>query len=226
MSKPKALARDFGIKTADQVVPPKPKPPAEKTQRLTPEEKQAFKWLEPAALVLVSRDGPLSVTTYEPGGETVRRRFGHNRGVWPARLVNTSAWDKASVDRIYGNDPMVEYAGMFRVWCLTKPQRDRLAESVLDLIAARAEADGAPVELRKGFSDLGPELSLEFFEMEFHAIATRLRISTWDDHGFKLWLGHVYREAEAIAARHGNRVTQRLFEKIAIADVEKATART
>lgn len=63
-----------------------------------------------------------------------------------------------------------------------------VAASILDLIAARAAADGALDRLEHGFLDLGADLDLEVFELEMHDIAKRLGVPSWDDAGLVVWI--------------------------------------
>ena len=165
--------------------------------RWTAEKRTAFKILAPASLSLVASDGPVSVTLWS-GGE-VKHRFGHNRGVWPAKLAKGAGW-RDSATQIYDKNPFVFIGTQFRLWLRTEADRDSVAASILDLIARRAEADGGLDVLLNGFQDLGPDLDLALFEFEAHGIAQRLASQCWDDDGLSDFLDRVVRRASDIRA--------------------------
>lgn len=214
MSKLRELARDLGLTTADKIAAPPPKPAddhAKTRERWDRTKKLAFATLEPAALVLVATDGPVSVTLWGAGG--VVAQLGHNRGVWPAKVARTAAW-KDTVTAAYDKNPFFFLGAQFRVWTPSVAHRDRLAASVLDLIAARSEADGGLATLRAEFADLGPELDLALFELEVHDIAKRLGIASWNDDGLSRWLDLVCRRAGTIAAEQGRKLDEKLLERV------------
>ena len=177
--------------------------PKRDRERWTAETKLAFKVLDPAALALVATDGPVSVTLWGPGG--VAKRFGHNRGVWPAKVAKTTAW-KDTVSTTYDKNPFFWMGSQFRVWLPTVADRDRLAASVVDLIAARAEADGGLDALDHGFQDLGADLDLALFEMEVMAVADRLGLTAWDDDGLTAFLSRVLDRAGELKRRSMSRM--------------------
>jgi hypothetical protein len=212
----KAIADKYGLQTADQAPPPKPKePPA--ALKLSPRGKDVFNFIGPAALSIVATDGPVSVTLYDRHGH-VRRRYGHNRGVWPARVVKGAAWrDTATI--AWDKNPMMPMQTQIRLWTRREAGRDRLADSIVDLIAQRSEADGCIGELDHGFRDLGPELDLEFFEMELHGIGERLGLPVWDDDGLVRYCESVGRAFDAIKAERpdfkwGERIVVEIADRI------------
>lgn len=160
---------------------------AARHNRWSDERRHAFDMLSPAALCLVASDGPVSLTLWGRTGEVTR--LGHNRGVWPAKIAKTSQV-KDTVTASY-NKGLFFIGTQFRIWCLTDEDRDTLASSVLGLISARAEADGGLDELINGYKDLGPDLDLDFFEMECHGLADRLGLPHWDDAGLECFLDRV-----------------------------------
>lgn len=175
-------------------------------------KKMAFAALKPAALSLVAPDGPVTVGLWDGAGEV--RWIGHNRGVWPAKLAKSGPNFKDTVSCVYDKGPFCFIGTQFRVWCVTAAARDRLAESVADLIRARAEEAGGLEALRHDFQDLGPDLNLSLFEVEVHGIAERLGIPAWDDDGLSIYLDRVVERAGEIAKKHGARVTADLFERL------------
>lgn len=176
--------------------------------------------LAPAALVLVATDSPWSATQWRNG--EMARSIGGNRGCWPARIAFTSAW-RDTATMTYDQNPFMEMAAQFRVWCLTTHERDRLAAAVAELMQLRAEEEGS-AELRKGFHDLGPGLDLELFEFEVHDIARRLGIKAWDNDGLENFLDRVDRRATALrASSRGFRNNGKAIE--AAAQQESAGAR-
>lgn len=151
------------------------------------ERVEAFNLLAPAAISFIATDGPVSITLWN--GPEVIRRIGHNRGVWPAKLVKgTGRGDPAK--RSYRT-----YAGpartQFRIWTRTKADRDRIAEPTLALIAKVSERDGGLDALEDDFRDMGPELNLQLLELEIHAAANDLGIRCWDDVGLIDFLDRV-----------------------------------
>lgn len=212
---PRALAEAYGLTTADTLARPGPKKPAalpDLRARWPEHRRFAFAALEPAALSLVATDGPVSVTLYD--GRGVVQRLGHNRGIWPARILKTQAWrDTASTT--WDRNPFFYLGTQFRVWCTSEDERDRLAASVVDLIARRAEEDGGDADLMHGFQDLGPDLDLELFELEVHDAAKALGIASFDDAGLVAWLDGIHKRAVEMAAAQGRRVSERTVASVA-----------
>ncbi len=178
----------------------------------------AFKIMAPGAVALVATNGPVSVVLYDRAGYPAKR-YGHNRGIWPAKIARTAAW-KETVTATYDKDPFLDLGLRFRVWAATIAARDQLAEAVVELIERRAEADGGLDELRNGFYDLGPDLDLAMFEMEIHDLAKRLGITAWDDDGLEAHLEFIEGRARTIALQHARPLP--LDRRVAMA-VENAT---
>ncbi|WP_409560227.1 hypothetical protein [Hyphomicrobium sp. MC8b] len=166
------------------------------TARWEKKRVEAFNLLAPTALSFIATDGPVSITIWN-GSEAVRR-IGHNRGVWPAKLLKgTGRGDPAKrTYRTYAAPARTQ----FRIWTRTKAERDRLAEPALELIAQASEREGGLDELDDGFRDLGPDLNFEMFELEIHALARELKVFCWDDAGLIAFLDRVVKRAEEIAA--------------------------
>lgn len=180
------------------------------SRRAWPREKKlAFNALEPAALCLVATDGPVSVVLWGPGGE--QTRLGHNRGIWPARVVKTGAW-KDSVTTSWDKNPFMYLGVQIRLWAPTVEERDRVSDAVLALIAARSEEHGGLARLEHGFADLGPELDLALFEVEIRDIAERARVRVWDDDELSAWLDGV--TATAVARARAAPVTVPLLDAV------------
>jgi len=202
--------------------------PAQQTPpalRWTRDMKTAFDVLGPAALVLVATDGPLSVDLLGAGGSVIRR-IGHNRGVWPAKIARTKSW-RDTVTAAYDKGPFCFVGAQFRVWCLDEVRRNRLADAVVDMIAARCEADGGVSELHNGFQDLGPSLDLAVFEVEIHDMAARMGISVLGDDDLVMFLARVASRVAADRARGGGLIDPvRAYDTAAAKESAAISART
>lgn len=219
-SKAADLAVSLGLQTAANVNAPPDATPKGKPLRWTAARRFVFNTLEPAALSLVASDGPISVTLWDAGGG-VRRRYGHNRGIWPARLETGAAWSDHAT-RKWDRNPFFFLGTQARMWFRSARARDAVAASIVDLIAARAEADGGLERLEHGFQDLGADLDLEFFELEMHDVAKRLGVPSWDDNGLVAWIDRLW--ARANEGKAGGGSTRRpgggLIERLAMKDIE------
>jgi len=213
------IAAELRLKTADQIEAPPEKTPKGVPLRWTRERRAIFDVLGPVSLSLVATDGPVSVTTWDQWGG-VKKRYGHNRGVWPARIdkgatrtdVATTKWDR---------NPFFFVGTQARLWFLTEGERDRSADSIVDLIALRSQRDGAGDELDKGFRDLGADLDLAMFEMELHDVAKRVGAVTWDDEALLRWFDSVAKRCAAESGiKGGAKYGPKLIERMALADVE------
>ncbi len=195
MSTIRNLKNEYNLMTGDDLLA-KPKPADDHrvaVERWGAAKKYAFQKMAPAALCIVATDGPVSVVTYDAAGQ-ITGRFGHNRGCWPVRLATTSIW----ADRIseaYDRNPFVHTGVQIRTWASNARKRDRLAESITGLLAQMSE-DAMGARLINGFVDVGPDLQLELFEIEIHAIAERLGIGVWDDAGLSTWLDQIVEREE------------------------------
>lgn len=161
------------------------------------DKRRAFQMFAPASLSLVATDGPVSVTLWD--GDTVKHRFGHNRGVWPAKLAKGSGWRDA-VTGIYDKNPFFFLGTQFRLWARTPAARDQLAAAVVELIAARSDRDGGLDVLGNGFADLGADLDLALFELEVETLARQSGVQIWDDIGLSALLDRVVLRAHEIRA--------------------------
>lgn len=218
MSKPHFNPAELGLKTADEIEAPEAEPVCGKKIVWTQRRRDIFNFLRPVSISLVAADGPVSVTLSDQWGGVVRR-IGHNRGVWPARVVKGSAMRDAATTT-WNKNPMMFVGTQARLWVLREADRDRVALSIVDLIAARAERDGGLEELFHGFQDLGPELDLAMFEMEMHGVAQRLGIVAWDDDGLLRWFDSIGRRFDAIKAeRPDYRWGERFVVHVADRDV-------
>ena len=211
---PKDLAAAYGLRTGDEIGAPAARAPRPNPEdvRWTRERKMVFAIVRPLSLCFVTQDGPMSVTTMTAGGDVIAR-LGHNRAVWPAKIVPSRARTD-SVTTQYDRDPFVARGTRFRVWTLNERAHERLLEGVLELIAVRSEMDGGMHELRSGFKDLGPDLDLDWFETEIHDLARRLEIRAWSTPGLVAWFDVIFKEAQRIAAAHGRAPSARLIEKL------------
>ena len=229
MNEAREIAARLGMRTGDQVSPPVEEArmrsghPKGQTTRWTSRRRDAFGWIAPVSISLVATDGPISLTIWQPGGCEVRERIGHNRAVWPARVVN------GAVARDAATTTWNKFPGLFlgtqaRLWTLREFDRDRLSLSIVDLIAARGEAaerDGGHGAMDKGFHDLGPDLDLGMFEFEMHDIAKRLGVLAWSDEDLVRWLDSLSRRVDAMTAERPEvRWGEKLVSKLAWRDVE------
>jgi len=196
MNQIQSLKQTYNLMTGDQIQPPRPKPIDDHGQtrvRWSTAKKHAFREMRPAALCIVATDGPVSVVTYDRG-MNVAKRYGHNRGCWPMRIATTAAWED-NITGAYDRNPFVRTGVQIRTWCSDARRRDRLVTSVTDLLGEMSEnAMGA--ELENGFTDAGPDVDLELFEVEIHAIAERLGFGVWDDAGLSAWLDEIVTREE------------------------------
>ena len=167
----KTLANKLGLKTADQVQRPAPKPPAAepaKTRdRRSPEWRKAFSDLTPAAVYVCGHEAP------------VPRSFADNRGVWPVKIGITTRWEPLdTLSKEMDRHHPVHWMGMwFRTWTLSGEDAGNLAFLVANAISADpAGTQGYkdPVsqlhqeivrwvradKLRKGFVDIGEGFDL------------------------------------------------------------------
>jgi hypothetical protein len=225
MSTPQALAKRFGIKTADAIDPPAPKPP--KPDFLdglpkvdwSPEKNRAFQALGPHAVYVSATDGPVGLVTYTLSGQ-VHNRFGHNRGCWPCKLGTTGSW-RDNVSSLLNRGPLPVRVQR-RVWTLTESNAGNLAFLVTNLIHDRGEAEGLPA-LPNGYQDLGPDIDMDLFQQEIVDIATRQRVMAWTDAEMSEFCGVINRAAvaDAIPINAHHPLYQRLIDRLVDREIEK-----
>lgn len=195
--------------------------------RWTQRRRDIFNFIRPVSVSLVATDGPVSLTLSEPGGE-VRERIGHNRAVWPARIVKGSAARDAATTT-WNKFPLVFFGTQARLWCLHTIDRDRLANHLVDLLALKAEraaSEGGQGALPHGCADIGPDIDLSFLEMEMHGLAQSLGVWTWDDYGLIRWFDSIGRRFDALQAERPEiRWSERLISKLAARDLERREKR-
>ena len=216
------IAADLGLRTADQVEPPDAAADPVKRQliRWTQRRRDIFNFLGPVSISLVATDGPISLTLWDQWGGVVQR-IGHNRGVWPARIVKGSAMRDAATTT-WNKFPLAFLGTQVRLWCLREADRDKVALSIVDLITVRAERDGGLERLEHGFQDLGADLDLSFFEMEMADVAQRLGVTVWDDEGLVRWFDSIGKRFDAWAAdKPGVKWSERAVAGIAAKDIEE-----
>lgn len=185
---PQEIAQALGFKFGSEIIMPSHKNPLAMTigenssvrQRWSPDVKEAFEWMEPHALVLVGTEGPASLTLRNEHGEEVQR-IGGNRGCWPVKIASTGSW-KDTVTQTYNRGPFFWCGTLFRVWCESDAHERQLSKPVGELLQIYRESVFGETMLG-GFVDVGPDLQIEFFEMEVHSIANRLGFNVWDDQG-------------------------------------------
>ena len=155
---------------------------------------QAFKLMAPSALSFVASECNVSVTLYD--GNEIKRRYGHNRAVRPAKIIHgTSLEDNAQKNHKNG---FIKYRTFFRVWARTKSQRDTLADRGVELLAKASDRDGGLEDLDDGFKDMGPDLNIEMWELEIHTLARDIGITVWDNASLIVFLDRVLVRAEEL----------------------------
>lgn len=224
MNEARKIAAALGMRPASEVAAPPPQAMRSATGRAQPirwtrARRDIWNFLRPVSISLVASDGPYTVTMRDHAGNVISQ-LGHNRLVWPARIVKgTTRHDAATTT--WNRAPGVPMGTQARLWCLRGQDRDRLALALVDRLALRAERDGGLADLPAEFYDLGPEADLAFLEMEFHGEAQSLGIRTWDDWGLVRWFDSIDQRVRAlIAERPHVRMTERVVSKIALADLE------
>lgn len=167
----------------------------------TPEMRDCFNLLKPAALIVVASESPIAAHVLAPAsGETVRS-YGRNRGVWPVRLVASSSL-RDTATPTYNKDPFVAIRAQHRVWFLDEVRRDRALAAVADLIAARAAAARATDALLNGFLDLTPDVDLDLFCLEVEDVGRRVAGQCWNDDGLTGFVRAVAAEVDRLRRAH------------------------
>lgn len=177
------------LTTADKIPRPAPKPPTPETVadplakeklRWTRELRYALELFAPYALYVASSEGPVSITLYHPDG-SVRRRIGHNRGVWPVKVDKSSAarpWhDKTSYNLARGP---FDFRVKVRTWLWLASFEDaaELSSHAGAILAAAAEQAGFD-ELEDGYIDGGADFLLVNFSREILMLARR-GMAAWE----------------------------------------------
>jgi len=229
MSNLKKLAKDLGLKTADSLPPRSPSARRAGPEKPAPDHKAArerwpsdmrlaFAVVAPAAYCIVATDGPVSLTLHNPDG-SVARRFGHNRGVWPAEVAKTSNF-KDTVTHNYDKFPLAFYGTQVRIWAPTIAMRDAAADDALAVLGAQAEAEGGLAELRRRALDLGPAIDFALLTRGLRERAASLGIKTWVDAELEAWLEDLVRRANEVRAKNGGTFKQTV-ERLAWKSIEQ-----
>lgn len=203
MQDPRTLAAGLGLATADTLPERAPEPEPERPASWADwpaRRREAFRRLECHAVCLVATDGPVSVTLWEPGAHgRAYRRFGHNRGCWPARVsVSRSVDDTVSPN--WDKSPFWWTGVQIRLWTAGRPAALRLAEAVTGLLGEMSEA-AAGADMMHGWHDMGPEVDLGLLAAELATIAERLGVAAWDDDELPVMLDRVAARLESEEAR-------------------------
>ncbi len=223
----KALADKYCLQTGDQVprpAPPRPAPaivappapalvdqaPAKAPVKWPPGMTDVFNLMAPAALSIVATDGPVSVVVWGRNGEP-EKRYGHNRGIWPARVAKTKTW-RDGASSTWDRNPFFYIGTQLRFWALDAGKRDALAEAVTGRMAEidEHERESGAQALGHEFKNLGADLDLGLFELEIRAMAERQGAKVWDDAEFEAFLRQVWDAARAMQNRNG--LTARLVD--------------
>lgn len=152
---------------------------------------ETFEAIDAACLMFVASDGPVSVTTYEARGGQVRRRFGHNRGIWPAKIAKGSV-RKDTATATYDKNPFFFIGTQFRLWVRCVQERDKLVDRAVDIMAQWNGEHGGLDELDHGFTDMGDALDLLEFEKKITDCARQIGVVVWDDFGFSNFIDRVH----------------------------------
>jgi hypothetical protein len=221
------LARYFpDLTTADKIPIPTPKPlgtspragslaeTEEPRERWSKEKSHAFTLMAPYALYVAATDGPVSVVLYHPNGE-VKKRFGHNRGVWPVRVSSTSSY-KDDISRNIDKDPFTQIRVKRRIWVPTFTEVSRLVMEVGAILATAAEKAGFE-PLLHDFIDAGPNFSKVDFERDILLVARALAIVAWTETALSAFLDKVIAAArekgiEILDAR-GRKIDSEAFQR-------------
>lgn len=157
---------------------------------------EAFEAIDAACLMFVATDGPVSVTTYEASGQ-VKRRLGHNRGIWPAKFSKGSV-RKDTATATYDKNPFFFIGTQFRLWARSAQERDKLVDRAVDIMAQWSSEHGGLEGLDHGFADMGDALDLLEFEKKISDCARQLGVVVWDDFGFSNFIDRVHARKQKI----------------------------
>lgn len=224
MNEASRIAAELGLRPASEIEQP-PLKMRSASGRMAPvrwagRRRDVFNFLGPVSLSLVATDGPLSITLWDPEGG-VRARIGHNRGVWPAKIVEGRAARDAATTT-HNRLPGVFFGTQIRLWLMTERERARLSEHLVDLLALKsrsAEAAGGAGHMEHGCVDIG-HVDLAFLEMEMHGLAQGLGIRVWDDFALVQWFDSFGRRFDAAqAARPELHWSERWVAKLASRDL-------
>lgn len=193
-------------------------PKFERQAKWSKSKTDVFNLLKPAALSIVATDGPVSVVVWGRNGEP-EKRFGHNRGIWPARVAKTRTWRDGATST-WDRNPFFFVGTQLRFWLWDAEHRDRLAEAVTARMGEidEAERESGAATLGHEFKNLGADLDLAFFELEIRDMAARMSLAVWNDDEFDAWLDKVH--AMAIAMQNRNGLTARLVDAAALRVLE------
>lgn len=223
MSEARKIAEALGLATAADVKARElPSEPVRGRQpiRWTLRRRDIFNFIGPVSISLVATDGPYTYTEFDPRGGSVRRRIGHNRAVWPMRLVK-GAVARDAATTTWNRHPSSRVATQVRMWCLREADRDRLMARHVDLLDVLAERDGGLEQFDHDFVDVGPEADLAFLEMEMHGAARDLGIAAWDDAGLLAWFDSISRRFDRLKSERPElQWSERLVARIAEKDLE------
>jgi hypothetical protein len=155
--------------------------------------------LGPSALSFITTDGAVSMQLWR--GDEIIKRIGHNRGVWPGKIIKGSG-KRPKEDPAKRTHQSYAFPARrkFSLWFRTRAARDQIAKPAEALIKKVAERDGGLDELPDNFSDLGPEPNFEILELELLAVARDRGVFCWDDVEFIAFLDRVAARADEIAA--------------------------
>jgi hypothetical protein len=178
--------------------PPQRALPPQDRDRWADDVAQAFERMGPHALCVVGTRGPASLTLMNQHGEEVQR-IGGNKGCWPLKLASSAA-RKDTITATYNRGPFFWCGMLIRIWCETDEHEKRLSKQVAELLGVYRE-DAFGETMLSGFIDVGPNFSLEMFELEIRSIAERMNYAVWDDGELRVELERRARARMAVGGR-------------------------
>lgn len=117
---------------------------------------------------------------------SVPRSFGDNAGGRPIKFRTTSVWEDHMTSELNCASPYWGQGLLFRIWTLGIGHARRIEKI----------ACPEPETLRKGWLEMGPGFSPEFFEFELRSLADANGISTWSDLELANHLTQIYQSKE------------------------------
>ena len=200
----KALADRYFLKTADKILPPKPKeeekPSAANTNTAQPDhvekrkiwprwKTQLFEELRPHSICIVGTDRNVICNVENEDGSWTQ--FGGNSGRMAMRAdASLSGSWRDTVTPRFNNNPFFDVRVQLRFWTDTELHAKAFALFIPESMAKIADI-AEPAKLKNGFIDVGYNFDLSFFELDLFARAEQTHMRLWDDEGLSQYLDQV-----------------------------------
>lgn len=204
-----AAMQALGYKLIEPADLPRPAKPvedheAERATRWSPQKREAFAKIEPIGIVLVATDGPVSVVLRVPGEPD--KRMGHNRGIWPAKIVRTTSW-RDTVTQNHDKNPFFFLGTQARIWTDSEVAARDAVKLLTGKLAAMDEEHGELQHpLRHAFHAINPEIDLELFQLEMlDAVRRMTNANVWTDDDLSAHLDLIVERSKPRAAKAGRR---------------------